>query len=78
MANITLSEYRGKALFITVDADPSAGAGTVAPIGTTALLEGGGVFNKTGAGNTAWTSLGGGIVINEGAATKLFNYYNFI
>jgi len=57
MANITSSEFRGKSLFITVDADPSAGAGTVAPVGTIAYTELLGNFKKVASADTSWLPL---------------------
>lgn len=42
-------------------ANPSAGAGVVAPIGSLYLRTDGTLWIKTGATNTAWTSLSGAI-----------------
>ena len=41
----------------TVNADPQAGAGLAAPVGSVAYSETYGWFQKTGAGNTAWAKL---------------------
>lgn len=40
-----------------VNADPTTGGGVAAPIGSLALLDTSKVWQKTGAGNTAWSRL---------------------
>ncbi len=61
MANILGTQTVDGVYIISVDADPSAGAGTVAPLGSIALCNNGaGIFSKTGAANTAWTPASGG------------------
>jgi hypothetical protein len=62
----------GNLLVVQVDADPTGGGGIPAPIGSLAMLDNGtgGVWQKTGAGNTAWTplSLGFGSPLSVGSA----------
>jgi uncharacterized protein (DUF2345 family) len=47
-------------VLLNVTVDPTILPGIAAPIGSLALLSGSGVWQKTGAGATAWTLLGGG------------------
>jgi hypothetical protein len=54
MANILDQITIGDMLIMTVDADPSASAGTVAAVNSLAFF-GGVHYIKTGAGDTAWT-----------------------
>ena len=61
MANITGAVTCDDVNYLSVDSDPSAGGGTVAPIGSVATINtGGGIYLKTGSGNTAWTLQGSG------------------
>jgi hypothetical protein len=58
MAAITSQVTVGSTLILTTASDPSASAGTTAPIGSLALVtDGSNPFFKTGAAATAWTSL---------------------
>lgn len=58
MATITSKVTVGAVLIVTTATDPSAGGGTVAPIGSLALLTGGSTpYYKTGAAATDWSSL---------------------
>ena len=45
--------------FINVTVDPTVGAGVPAPIGSLAVNSAGGIWQKTGAGDTAWTVVSG-------------------
>lgn len=56
MANILGQITVEDILIMTVDADPAASAGTVAPISSTAFF-GGVQYMKTGAGDTAWSAI---------------------
>jgi len=54
-------------LYLSVDSDPSAGAGTKAPIGSHAqLTDGNGEYYKFGAGDTQWIKLQQGVQGSQG------------
>lgn len=70
MANILSRITIGNTLVMVVDADPSAVAGTSAPIGSTATVsDGSGFFLKTGSANTDWT--------DSNTAANLYLFNNF-
>ena len=59
MANILGTQTLDNAVIILVDANPAAGAGTPADVGSLATVnDGSGLYLKTGAADTAWTILG--------------------
>lgn len=58
MANILGTQTLDNAVIILVDANPAAGAGTPADVGSLATVnDGSGFYLKTGAADTAWTIL---------------------
>jgi hypothetical protein len=58
MANILGTQTLDNAVIILVDANPSAGAGTPADLGSIATVnDGTGLYLKTGVADTAWTVL---------------------
>ena len=61
MANILGRKTWDATQILEVDADPAAGVGTAAPIGSLALSEDGtGPYVKTGATDVDWTAVGTG------------------
>jgi hypothetical protein len=73
MATITGRHVLNGVQIVEVGSDPSAGGGTVAPIGSVALVTNGSTYTKSGSGDTAWTQLatGGGGLTGSGSSGAL-------
>jgi hypothetical protein len=57
LANVTGQLTLDETSIVEVDADPSGGAGTPAPLGSLGVVNAGGFFRKTSAGDTGWTKV---------------------
>lgn len=66
MANVLARRTLGNVQLLEVDAEPSAGAGTTAPVGSIAsVTDGSGLYVKNGATDTDWVSSGSGVGVGD-------------